>query len=159
MTVYQIEEFKGWLLNIIGRKLIFVQALIHVYEGNENISSPQELQLSFESKIRGKLKCGSDGESIVLDSTELKPSDLGEYGKQIVKDISNLSCWQKVIGSPLKEVHLLESMREFCLMGIKFTFENDLSVVMVNLGDEIFIYESLPEEIVQEEEIRYSLIS
>ncbi len=61
------------------------------------------------------------------------------------------------IGHTLKEAALIEPIREPCLMGVKLTFENNLHVEVVNLGDEMFIYEYLPEEIVQEE-IEYTAV-
>lgn len=159
MRVNIPEQFRNWLRIIIGRKLITIQGLIYVKDGEEKTSSPQELFLSFDSGVQGKLKCGSDGESLVWDMQELEAVDLGEYGDEVVRDLSYLSCWKNLIGHLLVDVKLIKSLRGSYLMGLLFSFDNDLSIVVVNLGDEIYMFESLPKEIAQEEEIRYFPIS
>ncbi len=140
------------LLNIIGCKLISVIALIYVHNGEE-MFPPQELLLNFESNKRLKLVCSSDGESLVWNSGELKITNLGEYGEEIVKDISNLPYCNPLVGCVVTNVELIKSSDE-CLIGLKFLFEK-LSLVIANLGDEIFISETFSEQIINEEKMTY----
>lgn len=152
------QEFRSFLLNIIDCKLISALALIYVYDSEEKILSPQELLLVFEHKRQVTLMCSNDGESLILDSRKLEPTNLGEYGKEIIRDISYLPCWKNLIGQTLTKIFIIKSLGKPCLIGLKFSFENDLSVIVVNLGDEIFMFEFLPEEIAQEEEIIYEQV-
>jgi hypothetical protein len=159
MNIILSEEFRNWLLNAIDSKLISVSALIYLPESEREIFSPQELLLVFESGKQMKLSCGSDGESLVGNNQELVPIDLGEYGKEIVKDVSYLACVENLIGHVLRDVKLIKSSGNSYLMGLQFSFENNLSVVVVNLGDDLFVFESLPEEIAREEEITYEQLN
>lgn len=108
------------LQKLLGCQLLSAQALIYVYNEEENLISPQALLLSFESETQVRLRCDS-------------------------------------IGKPLENLMLVKS-REFCLLGLQFSFENNLSVIVINLGDELFVFESLSEKIELEERIYYEKI-
>jgi hypothetical protein len=157
MKTYLKADFREWLLNIIGYKLISVSGLIYIYGGEEKISNPHELLLFFDPIpiIQGKLCCSSDGESLVWDCGELDPNDLGEYGETVVKDISYLPCWKNIIGHILKDIKLIVPLHDPCLMGLQLSFENEFSVAVVNLGDEMFMFESLPEKIIKDEHVTF----
>jgi hypothetical protein len=146
-------NLKDWLLSIIGHKLKAVLALIYVYDGKEDLITPQELMLQFETNMKGKFSCSSDGESLAWDNHAFEPSELGEYGDEIVKVLSHLPYWKHLIGKRLNEVKMIIPSHYSCLIGLQFLFEDNLSVVVINLGDELFIFNSLPENFIQDEEL------
>lgn len=153
-----LNKLVDWLNNILCLKLTSVFALIYVYDNQEDINSPQAIYFEFNNEHVGCIKCASDGESIDCDFKLTTEVDLGMYGKEILKDISTINPWREVIGDNLNNCYLLLVDSNFCL-GVRLQFQSGKSVDIVNLGDELYVYDSLPESIIQAEKIVIKKIS
>ncbi|CAG0943212.1 hypothetical protein BROC_02170 [Candidatus Brocadiaceae bacterium] len=153
MNIYPESHIKDLLLNLINYKLTCVISLTYVDMNESQDMQPQELLLVFESGKKLRISCSSDGESIACDEQDLKEVNLGEYGKLILMDISSTYFWKNKIGNKLLNISLVLSSGYY--FGLLFNFDKNNSIVLINLGDELFIYENLPESLVQEESIIY----
>lgn len=85
----------------------------------------------------------------------MQENDLGEYGKEIVMNMSNSSMFQRYIGDVLSKVFLIHSGIEETIIGIKLFFENKLNLIILNQGDEINVFDSLSSQYEKEENINY----
>ncbi|MCF5821988.1 hypothetical protein GIV44_25890 [Pseudomonas syringae] len=71
--------------------------------------------------------------------------------------ISDEPLFSDVVGSRLASVKLLKSLTEEAVIGLFLSFDNKSNLCILNLGDELFVYDHLPESIVTDEQL--SLIS
>jgi len=150
-----VDIFYKWLSNSIGKPLSQAKALFHIFNGACS-RMPQEISLLFGECEFGKVYCSSDGESISFSLSALVGRDLGEYGENEIFPISNNKPFVEVMQKKLISVSVLYSVECKKEVGIFFVFENNNSFSIINLGDELFIFDCLPENIVVEE--RLSLI-
>lgn len=146
----------AWLLTVFGKKLLSVNALFHVFS-SERDSAPQEVGLLFESSEIGKLYGGPDGASICFSLSPISNCDLGEYGRQDIFNISGELYFSDVVGRRLVSASLVQSLAEDVVIGVALLFDNGFRLSILNLGDELFVYDEIPEEIVMSEGV--SLIS
>lgn len=146
----------AWLLTVLGKKLLSVNALFHVFS-SERDSAPQELCLLFENSEIGKLYGGPDGASICFSLNPISSCDLGEYGRQDIFNISGERYFFDVVGRRLVSASLVQSLAEDVVIGVALSFDNGFCLSILNLGDELFVYDEIPEEIVISEGV--SLIS
>ena len=148
------SEFKHWAVDIIGKKLHSVWGLIYTYNGKKDYRNPQAIDVHFDKAISGRLFCHSNGSSLGWESERSKENDLGKYGKEKLENISFNSLWRGVIGKTLTKIQLLESSIDHYCIGLKFSFDNSLSIHVMNLGDELFTYKNIPLEILEQEKFR-----
>lgn len=146
----------AWLLTVLGKKLLSVNALFHVF-CSERDSAPQEVGLLFENSEIGKLYGGPDGASLCFSLNPILSCDLDEYGRQDIFCISGELYFSDVVGKRLVSASLVQSLAEDVVVGIALSFDNGFYLSILNLGDELFVYDEIPEEIVISE--RVSLIS
>jgi hypothetical protein len=146
------QTIEEWFRSIIGKKLNAIYGLIYIYL-TEDINHPQELQIIFENEITRKISCGSDGSTLRIDNSPMIESDLGEYGKQLIMDISNVPVFQQAVGEKLEKLEVIESKREQCIVGINLKFSNSIIINILTIGDEISYYTSIPLSIVEDEEL------
>lgn len=137
------------------KKFSGVKGLIYVLE-TPNFEHPQQLQFIFlqAEKVDG-LKCGKDGSTLELTERYLQENDLGEFGKEIIVDISHIHPFMNYLEKTLLKVFLVFSSVEDAFIGIMLIFEDHLSLFIMNIGDEINILESLPSSYEQDEGIKY----
>lgn len=145
-----------WLLTVLGKKLLSVNALFHVFSF-ERDSAPQEVGLLFENSEIGKLYGGPDGASICFSLNPISNCDLGEYGRRDIFNISSELYFSDVVGRRLVSASLVQSLAEDVVIGVALSFDNGFCLSILNLGDELFVYDEIPEEIVISEGV--SLIS
>jgi len=151
-----LGDYEKWTLGVVGKKLLGIKGLIYILE-DPDFDHPQQLQLIFsKTGIADSLKCGKDGSTLELTDHPMQEKDLGEYGKEIIIDISHINPFFKFIGKTLSKVFLIFSSAEDSYVGLRLNFEGDLSLFIMNIGDEINIFESLPISFEQNEGIRYS---
>ncbi|MGK3144344.1 hypothetical protein [Pantoea sp. C2G6] len=150
-----VKGYQEWTRNVVGKKLLGVTGLIYSLETKDFIH-PQQLQLVFSGvKERGSFKCGKDGATLELTNLPLQGSDLGEYGKEIVIDISNIYPLVNYLGKTLLKVFLMSSSLENAFIGVKLVFEGEVNLFIMNIGDEISMLESLSSSYEQDEGIKY----
>lgn len=145
-----------WLLTVLGKKLLSVNALFHVFS-SERDSVPQEVSLQFENSQIGKFYGGPDGASLCFSLNPISNCDLGEYGRQDIFCISGELYFSDVVGRRLVSASLVHSLVEGVVVGVTLSFDNGFCLSILNLGDELFVYDKIPEEIVISEGV--SLIS
>lgn len=145
-----------WLLTVLGKKLLSVNALFHVFS-SERDSAPQEVSLQFENSQIGKFYGGPDGASLCFSLNPISNCDLGEYGRQDIFCISGELYFSDVVGRKLVSASLVHSLVEGVVVGVALSFDNGFCLSILNLGDELFVYDKIPEEIVISEGV--SLIS
>ncbi|MDM2736340.1 hypothetical protein OGY35_13285 [Citrobacter sp. Ct235] len=145
--------------NVVGQKLQNVNGLIYVYDVPD-LGAPQQLQLVFFSENQSVVfRCGLDGASLELTDSPMQENDLGEYGKEVIMDLSNSCLFQKVIGKTLLRFNVIYSEIEQKVIGAKLVFDEGLTLIIINLGDEIKVFDSLPMEYERDEKINYIDVS
>jgi hypothetical protein len=146
----------SWLLAVFGKKLLSVNALFHIF-ASERDSSPQEVGLLFDDSEAGKLYGGPDGASLCFSLSPIFGCDLGEYGRQDTFCVSGEPYFSNVVGRRLVSASLVQSLAEEAVVGVSLSFDSGFCLSILNLGDELFVYDEIPEEIVISEGL--SLIS
>ncbi|MEX9874709.1 hypothetical protein AB7W40_13925 [Providencia rettgeri] len=150
LNIYQM-----WIREVIGKKLKGVNGLIYIFN-TPDFDSPQQVQLTFLSKGQNaSFRCGKDGASLEITYLPMKESVLGEYGKQVIIDISTSQLFYKYIGKVLSHFFVIYSDVEKTIIGVKLVFNNELDLLIINLGDEIKILDTLTLEFEQDEAIHY----
>ena len=144
------SSLKAWLILAIGKRLLSVDALIHKL-GSVAHGFPQEISLHFEGSIPGRLFCDSDGVSIGLSVEPLTECDMQEYGAQVIASMSDDACFSNVINKTLSSAVLVKSSVEYRVVGVGFSFDCEERLFILNLGDEIFVYRSIPSDVVESE--------
>lgn len=147
-----------WLLTVFGKKLLSVNALFHVFSF-ERDSAPQEVGLLFENSQMGKLYGGSDGTSLYFSLNPISSCDLGEYGRLDIFCISGDIHFSDVVGSRLISASLVQTSAEDVVIGVVLSFDNGFCLCILNLGDELFVYDEIPEEIMTGEGVRLNSVS
>lgn len=149
-----LAQYQEWSQNVIGKRLSRVNGLIYVLE-SPDFTHPQQVQLIFDNteKLAG-LGCGRDGATLELKDIPFKEKDLGEYGSEITMDISNLPSFNRYIGGIISKIHLIFSSLEDTYIGVKLSFEEHSNLIILNIGDEINILDSLSESYIQENHIK-----
>ncbi|MCH5548606.1 hypothetical protein ACQJ22_27330 [Pseudomonas fragariae (ex Marin et al. 2024)] len=148
----------AWLLTALGKTLISVNALFHVFS-SERDSAPQEVGLLFENSEIGRIYGGPDGASICFSFNSISSCDLGEYGRQDVFCVSGEPYFSDVVGRRLVSASLVQSLAEDAVVGVVLSFDNGFCLSILNLGDELFVYDDIPEEIVISEGVRLVSVS
>lgn len=149
------EGYQELARNVVGRKLQNVNGLIYIYNVPD-LGAPQQLQLVFFSENQSIVfRCGLDGASLELSDLPMQEKDLGEYGKEVIMDLSNSCFFQKFIGKILLQFYVIYSEVEQKLIGAKLFFDEGLTLVIINLGDEIKIFEALSMEYERDEKVNY----
>lgn len=149
-----LKDLKEWFSSISGKKLNYVYGLIYIYD-SEDFSHPQELQVIFEMGLVKKISCSSDGSTLLLQDSPMVECDLGEYGKQVIKDISDISVFRNVIGEELQGLKVISSDVEQSIIGLSFHFSNSKFINILTIGDEISFYRNIPINIMEEEGINF----
>ncbi|KJM66320.1 hypothetical protein B5M10_10930 [Pluralibacter gergoviae] len=150
-----VRNYSEWLQKVIGKKLSLVEALVYIFDEPE-LQHPQQLQLTFSGISSAEIfKCGKDGVSLELIDVPMQEKDLGEYGKEVIMDMSLSISFINYIDKTLSDVVLIFSQVENAYIGVRLTFEEQLDLIIINLGDEINILESLPLPYEKDEGIIY----
>ncbi|WP_409308718.1 hypothetical protein [Pectobacterium sp. B1J-3] len=153
--IKSLGQYQKWASSVIDEHLLDVRGLIYVFD-KPDFYHPQKLQFIFSNTEKlFSFMCSKDGSSLELTDSPIQESDLGEYGKEIIMDLSNITLFIDYIGKRLLEIYSIFSSVEDAFVGIKFVFEGDLNLIIVNLGDEINIFNSLPPLYEHDEGIKY----
>lgn len=85
----------------------------------------------------------------------MQESDLGEYDKDVIMNISKFYVLHEYIGKVLSSCYIIYFQVEKTIIGTNLVFDNMLTLLVINLGDEINLLDSLPSEYELSEGIRY----
>lgn len=151
-----INQICSLLREVVGYRLLSVIALLHTFEGEKDFSSPQELLLVFENNSQVRLRCDQDGESIIVDNEAPTESNLEEYGQNILYNYSNDNEIEFGIGKKVKQIELIVS--DNIVFGVSIFYDTACSLTLLNLGDELYVYDEFPKYIVEEEKARRLLV-
>ncbi|WP_313700825.1 hypothetical protein [Pantoea sp.] len=150
-----VGRYQEWTRSVVGRKLLGVNGVIYSLETHD-FNHPQQLQLVFsEVEEMKSFKCGRDGSTLELTDLPLQGNDLGEYGREMVIDISHIYPFVNYIGKKVLKAFLIFSSLEEAFIGVKLVFEVELTFFIMNIGDEISIFESLSSSYEQDEGVKY----
>lgn len=142
--IRQEDSTENWLKSLHGQEFRSVEALVYVYGDVENIEHPQAVSLKFSLSESNIIECDSDGDSIKVSRGNIVESDLEEFGREVIKDFSTHEIWSKFIGKRVSSSFLIESVGQV-KAGIGFEFEDGNSIYILNLGDELFIFNKFDE--------------
>ncbi|WP_256347281.1 hypothetical protein [Pseudomonas gingeri] len=145
------------MLDVLGRKLLSTDVLMHVYAGKKD-TYPQQVSFLFDGYMPMRIYGGGNGESLCFSLDDIVGVDLGEYGGQVVFNASGEPCFSKVVGQRLVSVSTVNASAGRELIGLFFSFDNEECLSILNLGDELFVYEKIPEEIVTGEGLSLILL-
>lgn len=149
------DNFEKWLASIVGKELGAVSALIYSLDGDKDYVHPQLLDLQFLSCGHGILGCSPDGSSIDWQNDFLVNTDLGELGEERVEDVSKMEMWQNTIHKVLRNVEIIRSEVDGSDIGIRFSFDGVICRSIFNLGDDLYIFDEIPKEILKEERLTF----
>lgn len=150
-----LEKYQKWASHVIGERLSGVTGLIYVFE-TPDFEHPQQLQFVFSNtESITSFRCGKDGSTLEVTDFPVQGNDLGEYGKEVIMDVSNSKLFVDYIGKSLLKVYSIFSSIEDAYIGIKLVFESGLSLIVVNIGDELSISDSLSSSYEYDECIKY----
>lgn len=120
--------------------------MYHVLD-SERDSFPQEIEFLFSGAQVGKVFGGSNGADLLFAQEAILSRDLGEYGRLDRFCVSDDFCFSKAVGSVLVSVLLVGSMVEDAIIGVSLSFSNGGILSVLNLGDEFFVYDHIPDNI------------
>ncbi|MFW7526308.1 hypothetical protein ACODM8_19530 [Vibrio ostreicida] len=121
-----------------------------------DLSSPQELLFTFEGGSQVRIKCDQDGESIHFDNQTPVEANMAEYGQNMLCNCSNDNNFEYGIGRTVDQIELIVSDK--IIFGLLMTFEGARSFTIINLGDELYVYDELPKNILEEEKWQRILV-
>lgn len=148
------EALKKCISDLHGLKLEHVVALIYVLEAPD-LESPQQIQFVFSSECKSLgFRCGHDGASLEVFNSPLQENDLGEYGKEVIMELSGLDAFRSYIGKRFLNFHFVFSGVEKTNIGVKLEFEGG-DIIILNIGDEMVFSNSLAPDFEREESISY----
>ncbi|MDE8756042.1 hypothetical protein PZA22_16270 [Pectobacterium polaris] len=153
-----LGKYRRWASSVINERLLGVRGLVYELD-TPDFYHPQKLQFIF-SNPEGLVNfvCGKDGSTLELTDSPIHESDLGEYGNEVIMDMSKFALFIDYAGKELLETYSIFSSIENSYVGIKLVFEGDLNLILVNVGDEINIFNSLPLSYEYDEGIKYQLL-
>lgn len=136
-----------------NRKLVSVKAEVFFYKGAAAGENPMAVSFKFDSSKVNRVSVASDGESILVSDQPLRTYDMSDCGYVDVLDISSRESINDKINSKLINVCIFHSGFSKKIIGIKLCFQNDQSLSLICLGDELFIYGEVPLQIIKDEEL------
>ena len=150
-----LGQYQEWASHVVGERLSGVRGLIYVFE-TPDVEHPQQLQFVFSNteSVIG-FRCGRDGSTLEVTNFPVQGNDLGEYGKEIIMDLSSSTLFVDYIGKSLLKIYSIFSLIENSYIGIKLGFESGLNLNVVNVGDEINICDSFSSSYEHDEGIKY----
>lgn len=151
------NDITVWLQQLSGQELRSVNALLFIFDGVEEIDHPQAVSLTFSTSENCVLKCASDGESMQFSRELLMNNDMGEFGKQLVRDVSACTTWHECIDKQVFKTYLLESECDK-IVGVGFSFDSEISIFVMNLGDELYIFDRIEDCLAADPDINARVI-
>ncbi|MCA1441856.1 hypothetical protein I6F07_16855 [Ensifer sp. IC4062] len=145
-----INELSAWAQQSVGSRLERVEAKIYADAERLHFDRPNVVWFQFSAAQGVAFFCHSNGETLSWSTSSLSEVDLGEYGKELVIDLANRPPWSHLIGRMLTGIQAIVSPDGFSV-GYEFLFEKDKCVLLLNLGDEIVVFDEPPIRIFAEE--------
>ncbi|ENR2984631.1 hypothetical protein ACOUV0_09110 [Acinetobacter baumannii] len=141
-----LDFLKGRLLkDVLG--LVYVENNINAEDLEEN--NILKVLLNFEGR-KILIECDEVGIGLKInvDNPVLEEVDMGEYGFLKVINISNKKEFNEIVGIRLGNIKNI--IFEENNVGFELEFFNKRSKVFINLGDELYLFDSLPKALCDE---------
>jgi len=156
-----LKTVNEWANCSIGKELNFVlfDACVAA-NGDDPLcqTRPVRFDLQFAGCGHAVIEPGSDGSSIRWRNEKLQNVDMEELAHSIVVfDGTRIEPWKSLIGKRLAQAQFVHSAEDNRDIGIQLNFVADASVSLINLGDELNVFQKIPESI--SSEMRVSLRS
>jgi hypothetical protein len=137
------------LRRAVGKVLRRAEAFVYVDAKNEKrADDPISLSLEFAEGVTLRMYGHSDGERLRVDSSAREPFDMHELGRVVLRDVSNSSNLQALIGRRLSAVrtlaHSVPARAGQHIAGIRFEFDPSERLYVLNWGDTTFVGRDLP---------------
>ena len=146
------ELLPRWLQSAVGRKLLTVKGSFHVFNSERN-QFGDEFEFFFEEGQHGKIFGNSDGASLRFSFDPADEFDMQEYGAAVVFCVSNDPCFVDVVGRQLVSAFAVVLSIEDVAIGVQLQFSENKKLSILNLGDELFVFNEVPEDLINEEKL------
>ena len=144
----------SWLLSVLGKDLLSVNALFHVFASIRS-EDTQDIALLFEGSVPGKFYGCSDGASLCFSLSPLVGCDLGEYGQMTIFCVSDEIPFSSIVGKKLASASFVYSTMDKIMLGIVLSFNMDTCLSILHLGDRIFVYNDIPLGLIASERLKF----
>lgn len=146
------ENMQMYGEEVVGRILKSVCGLMFTCDEQTSFDNLQEITMEFGPlSFFMRLAGGIDGASLLLDELPLRESDMGEYGKLIIRNISSNPAFIEVIDKRIIAFNVVYSGVEQIIIGVNLQFDNSMEISILNLGDQLFIFNKIPGDVFREE--------
>lgn len=136
-----------------GRKLTEIKALVYVsVDNNYDFKNPYDIIFVFDNDEYLTFSCSNDFSSLDVKNKRIKGFDMQESGRAEVVDFSTHDPFSKILNNCLMEMFILHSGVDDKNIGFSLSFGN-INISILNLGDDIFYYPSLSDELILSEKI------
>jgi len=144
------EILKFEFFRFYGKTLQLILAIYHMVGGKCD-GQPQVLELVFDSIGVVSVKCAKDGASLSFELGDASECDLGVYGKfkrYVLEDNTVVSA---MVGEKVVEISQVYSEVQGEYIGILMGFESGGRLVIMNLGDDIFVSGEVAPQVAESE--------
>lgn len=142
----KLNDFYVTGKSILGRSVLHICGSFYKKD-NYVSNNPLNLFFVMPDGQGLRLSCSPDGESINFDSEPISSFSMGGDGEVIVWRVSGLGC----LGGRIKSIRFAVLNIEDKCIGVKFVFEDEMSVAVINQGDELVVGESFPDFLYDED--------
>jgi hypothetical protein len=148
------DSSRSALRQSLGQLLGSIEGLFFVPSGASTLSMENLDQLRITLGPHSiRFRCASDGETLSIDGSELCPKDLGEYGTLRRADLSQTPRFGVFVNMPLRQFFLVKSHGGQYTIGLFLVF-GSCSLLICNWGDELKVWDSVPEALFADEGIQ-----
>ena len=150
-------DFRAWVDQVIGKRLQNV--LYELWIGTDNLvkssHNPITIEMRFEGAPVATFNGHSDGASLIWKLNDLEPSDMGSDGYTILKSYFGVAPWKGLSNNRLGSVQRVFSDFDRTDVGLVFTFEDQSSVSILNLGNELYSCAKIPPGTIKSEQLSF----
>ena len=100
-----------------------------------------------------RFKCSADGETLTIDSGDLLPVDLGEYGHMGPTDLADTPAFSSLMNTSLRRVYRVQQMDTKSRIGVRLVFTGG-ELMICNWGDDLAVWSGVPENLFEAEDIQ-----
>lgn len=149
----------GVVNDVKGKNFRSVHGLVYSYNESDSLNDVQEILMEFEGlPYLMKVSGGGDGASIVLTTSPLREVNMEEYGKLVIKRISSNTLFANAIDRKVVSFYCIYSGVEKVTAGVGFEFDNAMKFSIINLGDQLFVFNEIPTDICESERLAFNSI-
>jgi len=144
---------KNLYQKVKGRKITGIKALVYVSLDNVyDFENPYDISFIFDNDECLNFSCGCDFVSLDVKNKRIQGFDMQDSGRAEVVDFSTHHPFSQVLNNSLVEVFILHSGVDDKNIGCSLSF-GDIDISILNLGDEIFYFSPLSNELILGEKI------